>query len=80
MCKCAQDALRTQVVISFKSYCFWVAIPCLSANYHYRLISAFIHYRHAVICGVCVAGRDPSGYDVLAPGAPAEEVGVLQQP
>lgn len=57
MCMCAQGAPSTLVVTSFKSYLFWVMIPCWSANYLGCFfialgITVFIYERHAALSSV----------------------------
>lgn len=78
------------VVISFKSYWFWVMmIPWWSADY-----LCWVYYCTWNYCAhvprtcrdlinallLCPVGCNSSGHDLLASGAAAEEVGILQQP
>lgn len=77
------------VVISFKSYWFWVMIPWWSADYlcwvDYCTWNYCAHVPRACrdltsALLLCPAGCVSAGHDLLASGAAAEEVGILQQP
>lgn len=76
------------VVISFKSYWFSETIHWWSADYPCGLIivldiTVFVFQRRSEVSSAllwCPPGCNPAGHDLLAAGAAAEEVGVLQQP